>query len=170
MNPAPKFLVAAALLTALPAAAAAQAGTAVTAESGGQQAGCVEWSYTTVPNPTSRAPQRVNVVFTYHNRCNREVSVQLRSQSAAVNQGISRDGDVTLGPGASYSPRNPYRNYIIFDPVRDRYLKFWVLQSDQRFSIANGNLLDMHRCIPGFKPLRGREAQYPPCPSSNSYR
>lgn len=170
MNQASKHLIAAALLLSLPTVASAQAGTAATTESGGQQTGCVQWTYITVPNPTSRAPQRVNIVFTYHNRCNREVSVQLRSQSAAVNQGISRDGDVILGAGASYSPRNPYRNYIIFDPVRDKYLKLWVFQSDQRFNIANGNLLDMNRCIPGFRPLRGREAQYPPCPPSNSYR
>jgi len=160
--------VAGALLCAA-AAAAQQSGTAAIAESKGTQAGCVEWSHSTRANPSSRSPDRVDVVFTYRNRCQRTVTVQLRSQNATVNQGIRRDGDVTLAAGETYAPRRPYRNYIVFDPLRDRFLRFWVFQSDQRFNIANGNLLNLNRCIPGFDPT-ARLADFPPCPPANTYR
>lgn len=165
-------LIQAALLAALAPvpALAQQAGVAMTAESGGSQAGCVQWSYETIARPNKRHPQRVSVIFTYRNRCNREIHVQLRSQTAALYQAVGRDGDVTLAPGEVYAPRLPYRNYIIFDHDREKFLNFWVLQSERRFNGKNENLIDMNRCNPNFRPTSNTKRTYPPCPPANSYR
>lgn len=148
-----------------------RAGVAMTAESGGAKAGCVQWSYETRQGPTDRQPRRVTVVFSFRNICGREVNIELRSQTADLAQIVTRNGDVTIAPGQVYSPRNPFRNYIIFNPEGDRYLNFWVIQSDLRFNIRNGNILDMNRCNPGFKGgVKNSKRVYPPCPPHYTYQ
>lgn len=163
-------LALASALLAAPPVAAQQAGTAMTAESGGRQTGCVEWRYETMARPQNKNTQQVLVHFTFTNRCQHEVSVMLYRQTADYAQSVSDGGGIVLAPGEVYGGPKRIRNYIFFNPPKDRFLNFWVIQSDLRFSFKNNNILDMNRCNPNFSPVKNSKRVYPPCPPSNAYR
>ena len=115
------------------AGSAATEGVATTIESRGDKPDCVDWTYRVVPAPRNRQLRKVRLEFDFVNRCGREVSV-------------------VLEPGAiqSYIGSGKVGNYILFDPDRDRWLRFWVHQSDQRF--RDGVYLDLARCNTKYPP------------------
>lgn len=168
------FIMATALgmtLAEATSAQAQQAGTAMTAESGGDQAGCVEWRVDTIARPQNKNTEQVLAYFTFTNRCQHEVSVMLYRQTADYNQRVSSGPGIVLAPGEIYGGPKRIGNYIFFNPPKDRFLHFWVIQSEQRFNIRNNNILDMNRCNPNFKGgVKNSKRFYPPCPPGNTYR
>lgn len=149
-------------------AMAQQAGTAMTVESGGHAKGCVEWSHQTLAKPSPSSPERQLVYFRLVNKCGREVSVMIASQTADYAQRVGDNGGIVLETGQSYGDARTIRNYIFFNPPKDRFLNFWVFQSDRRFSAAISP--DMNRCVPGFQPVRNSKRRYPACPPAFRYR
>ena len=149
-------------------AAAQQSGTAMTVESGNRAAGCVRWSHQTLAKPLNKNVGRVMVYFRFVNECGREVSVMLASQTADYAQRVGDNGGIVLEPGQSYGTAKTIRNYLFFDPPKDKFLNFWVFQSDRRF---NSSIIpDMNRCVPGFNPVRNSKRQYPACPPHFRYQ
>ncbi|MBJ7499418.1 MAG: hypothetical protein JHC57_06670 [Sphingopyxis sp.] len=140
----------------------------MTVESGGSAKGCVEWSYQTLAKPSTSTPGRQLVYFRLVNKCGREVSVMIDSQTADYAQRVGENGGIVLEPGQSYGDAKTIRNYIFFNPPKDRFLNFWVFQSDRRFNAAISP--DMNRCVPGFQPVRNSKRHYPACPPAFRYK
>ncbi len=149
-------------------ALAQQTGSAMTVESGGTAKGCVEWSHQTLTRPSTSSPERQLVYFRLVNRCGREVSVLIASQTADYAQRVGDNGGIVLEPGQSYGDTKTIRNYIFFNPPKDRFLNFWVFQSDRRFNASITP--DMNRCVPGFQPARTSKRHYPACPPAFRYK
>jgi hypothetical protein len=147
---------------------AQQTGVSTIAESGGMQVGCVRWRYAVEPNATRRHPDRITLRFTFENSCDRPVHVALYSQKPPTEV-AGRSGTVSLAPRQTYGARSDPNTGLVFTPSTDRYLNFWVFQSDQRFNIRNGNMPNMQRCNPGFRGGTG-ERVYPPCPPKFVHR
>lgn len=134
------------------AGSAATEGVATTIESRGDKPGCVDWTYRVVPAPRNRQLRKVRLEFDFVNRCGREVSVVLARQTFDGGGGAVYGQPVVLEPGAiqSYIGSGKVGNYILFDPDRDRWLRFWVHQSDQRF--RDGVYLELARCNTKYPP------------------
>lgn len=147
---------------------AQQTGTAMTVETGGSAKGCVEWSHQTLARPSTSSPERQLVYFRLVNKCGREVSVLIASQTADYAQRVGDNGGIVLEPGQSYGDTKTIRNYIFFTPRKDRFLNFWVFQSDRRFNASITP--DMNRCVPGFQPARNSKRHYPACPPAFRYK
>lgn len=154
-----------------PPEASAAEGTAMTVESGGHRTGCVDWSYRVLPAPVNKHVRQVRLAFDFANRCQREVSVVLARQTFDGSGGARYGQALVLKPGASigYQASGKVGNYLLFDPDRDRWLEFWVHQSDQRFRA--GVFLDMARCNRKFPPPDPRPPRppHPSCPPGLSY-
>lgn len=149
-------------------ALAQQTGTAMTVKSGGTAKGCVEWSHQTLARASNSSPERQLVYFRLVNKCGREVSVLIASQTADYAQRVGDNGGIVLEPGQSYGDTRTIRNYIFFNPPKDRFLNFWVFQSDRRFNASITP--DMNRCVPGFQPARTSKRHYPACPPAFRYK
>lgn len=147
---------------------AQQSGVATTLESGGNAAGCVQWSYQTLAKPGHKSPERKLVYFRFVNTCGREVSVLLVSQTDDYAGRVGDHGSVILPPGQSYGDAKSIRNYLFFNPPTDRFLNFWVFQSDGRYNPAL--MPNMNRCVPGFVPMRNSKRTYPACPAHIRYQ
>lgn len=147
---------------------AQQSGVAATLESGGSAAGCIEWSHQTIAKPGHKSPDRKFVYFRFVNTCGREVSVLLVSQTEDYAGRVGDHGSVTLAPGQSYGDAKTIRNYLFFNPPKDRFLNFWVFQADGRFKAEL--MPNMSRCVPGFEPVRNSKRIYPVCPAHFRYR
>ncbi len=155
------------LLMVAEPASAQQSGVAATLESGGQTSGCVEWSHQTIAKPGHKSPDQKLVYFRFVNKCGREISVVLVSQTDGYAGRVSDHGSITLAPGQSYGDAKTIRNYLFFNPLSDHFLNFWVFQSDGRYNAAL--MPNMSRCIPGFQPVRNSKRQYPACPPHFRY-
>ena len=90
------------LLMVAEPASAQQSGVAATLESGGQTSGCVEWSHQTIAKPGHKSPDQKLVYFRFVNKCGREVSVVLVSQTDGYAGRVSDHGSITLAPGQPY--------------------------------------------------------------------
>lgn len=148
-------------------AMAQQAGVAMTVESGGTAQGCVEWSSQTLAKATARNPQSQLVYFRLVNKCGRDVSVMIASQTADFAQRVHDHGEILLKAGQSYGDAKTIRNYIFLNPPTDHFLNFWLFQSDRRFNASIAP--DMNRCVPGFQPAQNNKRHYPPCPPMFRY-
>ncbi|GAA0861168.1 hypothetical protein GCM10009115_02720 [Sphingopyxis soli] len=155
-------------LAAAGSAFAQQSGVTTTLESGGSAAGCIEWSHQTLAKPGHKSPERKLVYFRFVNKCGREVSVLLVSQTDDYAGRVGDHGSIMLAPGQSYGDARTIRNYLFFDPPKDRFLNFWVFQADGRFRAEL--MPNMSRCVPGFKPMRNSKRSYPACPAHFRYR
>lgn len=148
-------------------AGAQQSGVAMTVESGGRVAGCVTWSHQTEPKPSNRKVQQVVVSFELVNGCGRAVRVMIAHQTADFAQRIGDAGGILLVSGETYGTAKSVRNYVFFNPPTDRFLNFWVFQSDHRFD--RRVIPNMSRCVPDFQPARNDKRHYPACPPSFRY-
>ena len=168
MNRAVRIALAALGFVTASSAFAQQSGVAATLESGGNAAGCIEWSHQTLAKPGHKSPDRKLVYFRFVNTCGREVSVLLVSQTDDYAGRVGDHGSVTLAPGQSYGDARTIRNYLFFDPAKDRFLNFWVFQGEGRFKAEL--MPNMSRCVPGFAPVRNSKRSYPPCPAHFRYQ
>ena len=150
---------------------ASSVGVATTIESGGLDAGCVDWSYRVEPAPRNKRVRMVRLVFDFASRCEREVSVVLAKQTFDGGGGATYGQPIVLGPRERHDHAGSGKvgNEILFDPDRDRWLRFWVHQSDQRF--RNGVYLDLARCNLKFPPPDPRPPKppHPACPPAIAY-
>lgn len=160
MNARTQFIhaIAIGVLAQAAPAAAQQSGVTVTSESGGRQAGCVDWSHVTVASPLNKNTQRVRITFTLENRCQVPVDVLLMSQTDDYGRRVGGSSSIRLAPGEIYGYEARVGNYIFFNPPTDRYLNFWVFQSNQ--SMSGKSRPDMSRCNPRFDPRKSA----PACP------
>jgi hypothetical protein len=151
--------------------AVAASGVAATVESQGREAGCVDWSYRVEPAPRNKRVRMVRLVFDFASRCAREVSVVLAKQTFDGGGGAIYGQPIVLAPRErhDHAESGEVGNEILFDPDRDRWLRFWVHQSERRF--RNGVYLDLARCNLKFPPPDPRPPTppHPACPPATAY-
>ncbi|RNJ61592.1 MAG: hypothetical protein EDM03_14500 [Porphyrobacter sp. IPPAS B-1204] len=150
-------LLMAAITVPVAPASAQESGAAMTLESGGTQPGCVVWERFVVPAPDRWSPQFVRIFFRFRNACNRTIYIGMHHQTGCCAERVSMIVSHRLAPGEVYGGAG-HGLYINFDPPTDRYLNFWLFQSDRPF--IKTNRVDMTRCYPGFDPKKAA----PPCP------
>lgn len=138
-------------------AAAQQSGVTMTVESGGTKAGCVRWERFVESQPNATQPQLVRMFFRFRNECGRTIHIGFQYQTGCCADRVSMIANYRLAPGQVYghASQGPYG---YFDPLKDRYLNFWLFQTDQPFN--KQNRVDMTRCYPRYD----RQTSAPPCP------
>lgn len=154
-----------ALGTAFPSSATllpvSGSGMAATVESQGLRAGCVAWSFQAEPKPSGRYVNQVKLVFTFVNHCAYPVEVALAYQTHN-GPGEARYGpSLALKPGEVYEGQSRRGNYLFFDVDTDKWLRFWVHESERPFDEVR---LDLRRCNAKYPS----PARHPSCPPAHA--
>lgn len=148
-------------------AQAQAAGRTIISDNGGStKPGCVTWSYTVQADGSKRDPDKVRLVFSFKSACTKTVHLRFWTQDAQTDA-ATPSTTMEIAPGATVTGNAKSRMNLIYVPRTYKYLNFWIFQSDQRFNFKAGNMPDMRRCNPDFKPQPGERV--PACPPLNKY-